>query len=322
MGSASTPPLPECWGHRGASAAFPENTLASFEAAIRDGVEVVETDVHVSADGVLIMFHDPDLRRTTGSIGKIKERNWYGPDGMEHLRTLKQPAQSIPTFAETIALFMQPENRHVKLNVDVKIWADPERVFSLMHDTLASQLPDWETELAPRIILGLWHPKFLPYAKKYLPSCARLHIGASTSIARKYFWDEVDVFSINYGVLATVQGRAFRRDCLAAGKSFLVWTVNDPRHMLEATKWGAKAVLTDYPERWLRLREEMSRPGARDTMLANNGFLHMWTTPLLWVPAVPGIDVLVRYMIQKNAGSLDEVSALASAKDDAAAPVA
>ncbi|KAI9000730.1 hypothetical protein BD414DRAFT_11177 [Trametes punicea] len=44
----SSPPqrkLPECWGHRGASAAFPENTLASFERAIRDGAEGIESGV-------------------------------------------------------------------------------------------------------------------------------------------------------------------------------------------------------------------------------------------------------------------------------------
>jgi len=99
--------LPECWGHRGASAAYPENTLASFEAAIRDGAEGIESDVHVSRDGVLVMFHDPSLERTTDSKGQIRERDWYGPSGMVHVRTVKKPKQAIPTFAETVALLMK-----------------------------------------------------------------------------------------------------------------------------------------------------------------------------------------------------------------------
>ncbi|KDN46806.1 hypothetical protein K437DRAFT_268026 [Tilletiaria anomala UBC 951] len=37
------PPMPECWGHRGASGAFPENTLASFERAVADGAEGIES---------------------------------------------------------------------------------------------------------------------------------------------------------------------------------------------------------------------------------------------------------------------------------------
>jgi phosphatidylglycerol phospholipase C len=39
--------------------------------------------------------------------GLIKERNWYGEDGLEHVRTIKEPKQGIPTFAETIALLMK-----------------------------------------------------------------------------------------------------------------------------------------------------------------------------------------------------------------------
>ena len=39
--------------------------------------------------------------------GKIRERMWYGKDGMEHVRTVKEPKQSIPTFAGTIALLMK-----------------------------------------------------------------------------------------------------------------------------------------------------------------------------------------------------------------------
>lgn len=40
-------------------------------------------------------------------LGNIRDRNWYGPDGMEHLRTTKEPKQAIPTFAETVALLMK-----------------------------------------------------------------------------------------------------------------------------------------------------------------------------------------------------------------------
>ena len=51
---------------------------------------------------------------------------------MQHLFTVKEPKQHIPTFVETVALLMKPENQHVKFNVDVKIQNDPARLFSLM----------------------------------------------------------------------------------------------------------------------------------------------------------------------------------------------
>jgi phosphatidylglycerol phospholipase C len=150
---------------------------------------------------------------------------------MQHVRTRKEPRQPIPTFAETIELlmkassgsrtsprspdsdtpglvFFQPENHHVKFNVDVKVQNDPDRLFSLMNEIIAAQ-PDWQTALAPRILLGLWHPRFLDHAKARLPYCRRSYIGCSTDIARKYFWNDCDAFSIAFGALAAYDGQRY-----------------------------------------------------------------------------------------------------------------
>ncbi|KDQ08240.1 hypothetical protein BOTBODRAFT_38071 [Botryobasidium botryosum FD-172 SS1] len=254
--------LPQCWGHRGASAAFPENTLASFEAAMRDGAEGIESDVHVSRDGVVVMFHDPHLHRTTDGKGAIRELDWHGEQGMQHVRTIKEPRQSIPTFAETIALLMKPENSHVLFNVDVKVQNDPERLFKLMNDIIVSY-PSWGTVLAPRIILGLWHPKFIAPAHKELPYLRRAHIGTSPSFARTYFFDSCEAFSMSFASLCTPEGTKFREDCQKAGKSVMVWTVNRPEEMLEAVRWGVRAILTDVTKVWLNLRDELAADSAR-----------------------------------------------------------
>ena len=52
--------------HRGYSARFPENSLLAFEQAIAAGADWVETDVRMTRDGILVCWHDPDLRRVTG----------------------------------------------------------------------------------------------------------------------------------------------------------------------------------------------------------------------------------------------------------------
>lgn len=267
--------LPECWGHRGASAAYPENTLASFEAAIRDGAEGIESDVHISVDDVVIMFHDPSLDRTTNGIGLIREHNWYGPEGMEHLRTVKEPKQSIPTFAETVALLMKPENRQVQFNVDVKVQNEPARLFSLMHKIISAQ-PGWETILAPRILLGLWHPSFIPHAKEHLPYLRRSWIGLSTTVARTYFWDHVEVISISFAMLTTADGARFREECKAAGKKIMVWTVNDPEQMVEAARWGVDVILTDVTKVWLDLRAALQADF--DNTASKYGRWFLWTS--------------------------------------------
>ena len=70
----------------------------------------------------------------------------------------KLPAQNICTFAETLRLLMTPEARHVHLNVDVKLDNEPEILFKLMNEQIM-KFDDWETVLAPRLILGEF---FLP----------------------------------------------------------------------------------------------------------------------------------------------------------------
>ncbi|KAG6867478.1 hypothetical protein C0993_002301 [Termitomyces sp. T159_Od127] len=273
-----------------ASARFPENTLASFEAAIRDGAEGIESDVHVSADNVVVMFHDPALERTTNGKGQIKDLNWHGADGMAHLRTIKTPQQAIPTFAETIALLMRPENMHAKFNVDVKVQNEPERLFALMHAVIAAQA-EWETALAPRILLGLWHPRFIAHAKARLPYCQRSFIGVSPYTARKYFWRDCQTFSVAFGALTTADGQRFRRECKDAGKRLL------------AVRWGVDAILTDETKKWLDMRAALKRD--YDKIGAQYGRWFLWTTPMFYTPVMMAYGRQAQIYLERIAGPFD-----------------
>jgi glycerophosphoryl diester phosphodiesterase len=92
-------------GHRGAKGHAPENTLASFELAVKMGVQAVETDVHLSRDGELVCIHDHTVDRTTDGRGFVKDLTlaelkqldaggWYGPEFA---------GQRILTLAELLA---------------------------------------------------------------------------------------------------------------------------------------------------------------------------------------------------------------------------
>lgn len=67
---------PIALAHRGASNEQPENTMAAFDAAVRLGFSYIETDVHVTADGVLVAFHDDRLDRVTSETGRISAIDW------------------------------------------------------------------------------------------------------------------------------------------------------------------------------------------------------------------------------------------------------
>ena len=71
-------PAPLVWpplkiGHRGAAGEAPENTIVSFELALRQGADGVEFDVHLSSDGVPVVIHDARLTRTTSGSGWVHE---------------------------------------------------------------------------------------------------------------------------------------------------------------------------------------------------------------------------------------------------------
>ena len=105
-------------GHRGAPSRAPENTLASFQAALAIGVDAIELDVHLSRDGHLVVIHDENLARTTNGQGLVHEHTmaelkaldaggWFGP---------AFAGQRIPTFEEVLAGI----GRRVPLQVEIK----------------------------------------------------------------------------------------------------------------------------------------------------------------------------------------------------------
>ena len=173
--------------------------------------------MHITKDHEIVMFHDPHLDRTTNGSGRLQTHNYYG--GLDQLRTNKLPAQKIPTFRETMDLLMRPENQHCFLNIDVKVDNEPELLFTLIRDII-SAYKGWEALLAPRLVLGLWHPKYLEPAERLLPELKRAHIGMSPTLARKHFWNSCQSFSMNFGCLVNGDGEKFRNECKAAGKEF------------------------------------------------------------------------------------------------------
>ena len=63
-------------GHRGNPAEFPENTMASFRSAIELGMDMIECDVHQSADGRMVVIHDHSVDRTTNGTGMVRDLSW------------------------------------------------------------------------------------------------------------------------------------------------------------------------------------------------------------------------------------------------------
>lgn len=91
--------IPLVGGHRGNPAEHPENTLPSFRSAIDLGVDMIECDVHLTADGELVVIHDHTLDRTTDGTGMVAQRT------LAELRRLDAGAgERLPVLAEVCEL--------------------------------------------------------------------------------------------------------------------------------------------------------------------------------------------------------------------------
>ena len=64
------------YAHRGASEYYPENTMSSFEAGVEMGANGIETDVQISKDGVLMIYHDDTMKEKTGFEGTIADHTY------------------------------------------------------------------------------------------------------------------------------------------------------------------------------------------------------------------------------------------------------
>jgi glycerophosphoryl diester phosphodiesterase len=119
-------PLP--LAHRGGAGDHPENTMAAFAHAVELGFRYVETDVHVTADDVLVAFHDEYLDRVTDRTGKIREIRW---DEVSKARVRGEP---IPTLEELLLTW--PD---LRVNIDIKHHTAIEPLVDLLRKTSAHE---------------------------------------------------------------------------------------------------------------------------------------------------------------------------------------
>jgi len=106
-------------GHRGASAAAPQNTLAAFRKAIELGADGVELDVQLSADGHVVVIHDFSVDATTDGTGRVAEKT------LAELKALDAGAKFSPQFAgeriPTLGEVFDALEGKLLVNVELKV---------------------------------------------------------------------------------------------------------------------------------------------------------------------------------------------------------
>ncbi|PTB39078.1 uncharacterized protein TrAFT101_007102 [Trichoderma asperellum] len=219
--------IPQTIAHRGFKASFPENSMAAFRAAVEVGAHALETDVHLSKDGVVVLSHDPSLKRCFGVDLLIKDCTW---SYLSSLRTTKQPHEPLPRLVDLLEYLVSgPETEKIWVLLDIKIDDKPEHLLHAIACALTevSSATPWDE----RIILGCWNATFMKAALSFLPGYPLAHISNSLFYSRHFFPIPNLAFNMFQGLLVGPFGRWFLRDAKRANRPVFAWTVNAEKWM-------------------------------------------------------------------------------------------
>ena len=220
------PARPQIIGHRGSPRDHRENTLPSFKRAFQAGAEAVELDVHGTADGVVVIHHDPATNSRPGESGpRVAIRDAT----LAELREIPISDGPIPTLAELLAVL--PEGCNVY--VEVKAQAIEEAVVSVIRSSekqcavhsFDHRIARRVRELAPEIPVGILQTSY--------PIDPLRPLRDADARDLWQHWELID--------LALVERLH------ADGRRVIAWTVNDPDFARRLVTWGIDGICTDLP---------------------------------------------------------------------------
>lgn len=233
-------PTPIVLAHRGAhGAGIPENSVAAFTRAVDLGCRYVETDVHATADGVLVTFHDPTLDRVTDRTGRIADLTYR-----EVSTARLADGTPIPLLEDLLGTWPS-----LRVNIDAK----DDRAVGPLLDVLA------RTRAHPRVCVGAFSDRRIRDIRRALPpgtatalapgEIAALRLHPPAVLRRRLVPDDVPCVQvpISYGRLRIVDRRFVQR-AHAQGRVVHVWTIDDPVQMHEMLDLGVDGLVTDQTE--------------------------------------------------------------------------
>ncbi|GGT77789.1 MULTISPECIES: glycerophosphodiester phosphodiesterase family protein [Streptomyces] len=230
-------PSPIPFAHRGGAADGLENTAAAFRGAAAAGYRYFETDVHTTADGALVAFHDSTLDRVTDATGRIRDLPW---DAVREARVAgKEP---LPLFEELLEEFPQ-----ARWNVDLKAESSLVPLVDLIRRTGA-----WD-----RICVGSFTEGRVARAQRLAGARLATSYGVKGVLGLRLRSLGIPA-ALRAGAVAAqvpesqggipVVDRRFVREAHSRGLQVHVWTVNDPDRMNSLLDLGVDGIMTDHLE--------------------------------------------------------------------------
>ena len=257
-------PRPLVFAHRGGGGLFPENTLEAFKYSAEMGVDVLELDIHSTADGKLVVMHDSSVDRTTDGSGKVSEMT------LEQLKKLDagykfttDGGQTFPFRGKSITVPMLDEVFSAFPAMTFNI--EPKQQTPSITQPLCNLLR--EKQMTGRVIIGSFRQEVLD---EFRAECTEVATSASPSEVSQFlamyktglgesYTPPMQALQVpeNVGYLNIVS-KDFVETAHRLNLKVHVWTINNTDDMQRLTGMGVDGIMTDYPDRLLNLLRQNS----------------------------------------------------------------
>ena len=236
--------------HRGASKEYPENTLEAFQRALTLGVDALETDVHMTSDGQVVISHDDTGQRAALISTAIRRVTLAEVQSWDAGKTFTDRAGAHPFAGK--GLHMPSLHQLLDLSGDTLLNIDIKQHTPNMVPTLLALLRDRGVE--PRVTLASFHRRTLSqvHALGYRGPIALQQRevlalrGLPSVLARRCLVGTAVQIPPRAGPLS-LSKRAFINKCHRLGRRVDYWTINAPAEAERLLQRGADGIMTDDP---------------------------------------------------------------------------
>lgn len=236
--------------HRGSRILWPENTWRAFDAVTEGlGYLYIETDIRVTRDGVVVVFHDETLDRTTNGTGKVSEWDW---DDLRHLDAgyrFSPDDESFPSrdSGVTISRLDETFDRYpdVHFNIDLKEQGSEWPVAQVIAKSGASD----------RVLIGSFSDRRIARFRRITKGTVATSAGPTAAMSMyaasrlgRSLSHKADAFQLPRKIRGGAVDQKLVDAIHEAGSHIHVWTVDEPGHMHELLDLGVDGIVSDRPD--------------------------------------------------------------------------
>ncbi len=256
-------PMPRIVAHRGDSANYPENTLPAFLSGVRMGIDVIETDVHITRDGEIVIWHDPTLERNTDGEGALEIHTLKELKRLDAGYTFtKDGGKTYPFRGKGIQLCTLSEALEAcpdeRFNIDLK--SQEEDIVERYIDVIRKHNAE------NRVCTASFHLNNLKKLRRLAPdlltSVSTLEVAPLVLKTKMHMlpaaFDRKIIFQVpvrQYGI--TIINKRFIDEMHRRDAVVMVWTINEEEEMERLYKLGVDTIMTDDPALLIKTAERL-----------------------------------------------------------------